>query len=153
MAPLKGICKIYILAQGQLTQKYYVSQVQPNRASNLWPPDHDSTFHVSETLLPNNSPSRHFIFYTEKNEVWKMHILFVKLYAYFSASCYEIWILETGRTMIHYSLVSRWKLIASWRECITGPKFILCICLFITCVTYFCNHIVGVVLFVKIRGN
>ena len=27
---------------------YYAPQVRPNLASNSWPPDHDSTFHVTE---------------------------------------------------------------------------------------------------------
>ena len=32
-----------------LIQKYYGFQVSPNRGSNLWHWDHDSTFHVTET--------------------------------------------------------------------------------------------------------
>ena len=32
-----------------LGQKYYAPQVQPDRDSNSRPPDHDSTFHVTET--------------------------------------------------------------------------------------------------------
>ena len=36
------------LVQVWLRQKYYASQVRPNRGSNSWPPDHDSTFHVTD---------------------------------------------------------------------------------------------------------
>ena len=32
-----------------LGQKYYALQVQPDRGVNSRPPDHDSTFHVTET--------------------------------------------------------------------------------------------------------
>ena len=34
-----------------LGQKYYAPQVRPDRGLNSWPPDHDSTFYVTETLL------------------------------------------------------------------------------------------------------
>ena len=34
-----------------LGQKYYAPQVRPNQGSNSWPPDHDSTFYVTETLI------------------------------------------------------------------------------------------------------
>ena len=34
-----------------LGQKYYAPQVRPNWGSNSWPPDHDSTFHVTERRL------------------------------------------------------------------------------------------------------
>ena len=32
-------------------QKYHVPQVQPGWGLNSWPPDHDSTFHVTETPI------------------------------------------------------------------------------------------------------
>ena len=32
-----------------LGQKYYAPQVRPDQGSNSWTPDHDSTFHVTET--------------------------------------------------------------------------------------------------------
>ena len=38
-------------------QKYYAPQVWPDRGSNLWPPDHDSTFHVTETPALTTRPS------------------------------------------------------------------------------------------------
>ena len=38
-------------------QKYYTPQVQPDWGSNSWPPDHDSTFHVTETPALTTRPS------------------------------------------------------------------------------------------------
>ena len=38
----------YDSGQKYLGQKYYAPQVRPDWGSNLWPPDHDSIFHVSE---------------------------------------------------------------------------------------------------------
>ena len=38
-------------------QKYYAPQVWPNQGSNSWPPDHDSTFHVTETPAVTTQPS------------------------------------------------------------------------------------------------
>ena len=40
---------LYFLIKYDLGQKYCAPQVQPNRGSNSWPPDHDNTFHVTET--------------------------------------------------------------------------------------------------------
>ena len=42
-------CFKVFLAQVQLRQKYYAPQVRPYQDSNPWLPDHDSTFHVTET--------------------------------------------------------------------------------------------------------
>ena len=38
-------------------QKYYAPQVQPDQGSNSWPPDHDSSFHVTETSALTTWPS------------------------------------------------------------------------------------------------
>ena len=41
-----------------LAQKYYALQVQPDLGSESWPPDHDSTFHITEMLvLATRSPA------------------------------------------------------------------------------------------------
>ena len=40
-----------------LGQKYHASQVQPGRGLNSWPPDHDSTFHVTEIPALTTWPS------------------------------------------------------------------------------------------------
>ena len=38
-------------------QKYYAPQVWSDQGSNSWPPDHDSTFHVTETPALTTRPS------------------------------------------------------------------------------------------------
>ena len=38
----------------KLGQKYYAPQVRPDWGSNSWPPDHDGTFHVTETPASNH---------------------------------------------------------------------------------------------------
>ena len=40
-----------------LGQKYYAPQVRPSRGSNSWPPDHDSTSHVTKTPALTTRPS------------------------------------------------------------------------------------------------
>ena len=40
-----------------LGQKHQAPQVQPDWGSNSWPPDHDSTFHVTETPALTTQPS------------------------------------------------------------------------------------------------
>ena len=42
-----------------LGEKYYIytPQVRPDQGSNSWPPDHDSTFHVTETPALTTWPS------------------------------------------------------------------------------------------------
>ena len=40
-----------------LGQKYHAPQVQPGRGLNSWPPNHDSTFHVTETPGITTRPS------------------------------------------------------------------------------------------------
>ena len=40
-----------------LEQKCHAPQVRPDRGSNSWPPDHDSTFHVTETPALTTRPS------------------------------------------------------------------------------------------------
>ena len=47
----------YIWFNYDLVQKYYTPQVQPDQGSNSWPPDHDSTFHVTEMPALNTPPS------------------------------------------------------------------------------------------------
>ena len=39
----------YFWFKYNLGQKYHAPQVQPDRGSNSWPPDHDSTVHANET--------------------------------------------------------------------------------------------------------
>ena len=48
---------IYILDRIQLRAENYALQVRPNWGSNSWPPDHDSTFHVTETPALTTWPS------------------------------------------------------------------------------------------------
>ena len=38
-------------------QKYYAPQVRPDQGSNSWPPDHDSTVHVTKTSALTTRPS------------------------------------------------------------------------------------------------
>ena len=55
---------IYIWFKYDLGQKYYTPQVWPNQDSNSWPPDHDSTFHVTDTLGLTTRSSVTSIIYT-----------------------------------------------------------------------------------------
>ena len=43
--------------QEQLRQRYNTPKVRLDRGSNSWPPDHDSTFHVTETPVLTTQPS------------------------------------------------------------------------------------------------
>ena len=43
--------------QVRLRQKYYAPQSRPDWGSNSWPPDHDSTFHVTGTPVLTTWPS------------------------------------------------------------------------------------------------
>ena len=45
------IAKVYFWFKYDSGQKYYASQVQPDRGSNSWPPDHDRTFNTWDNLL------------------------------------------------------------------------------------------------------
>ena len=47
----------YFWFKYDLGQKYYAPQVRPDRGSNSWPPDHDSTFHVTEMPALTTRPS------------------------------------------------------------------------------------------------
>ena len=47
-SPIVGT-NIYVWFKYNLGQKYHAPQVQPRRGLNSWPPDHDSTFNVTET--------------------------------------------------------------------------------------------------------
>ena len=45
------------LVKYDLGQKYQAPQVRPDWGSNSWPPDHDSTFHVTEMPALTTKPS------------------------------------------------------------------------------------------------
>ena len=47
----------YVWFKYDLGQKYYAPQVQPELGLNSRPPDHDSTFHVTETPALTTWPS------------------------------------------------------------------------------------------------
>ena len=49
--------KWYYWFKYDLGHKYKAPQVRPNRGSNSWPLDHDSTFHVTETPVLTTWPS------------------------------------------------------------------------------------------------
>ena len=51
----------YFWFKYDLAQKYYAHKVWPNRGSNSWPPDHDSTSHVTEMTALTTQPSLTFI--------------------------------------------------------------------------------------------
>ena len=55
----KDLPKLILLVQVRLRAefKYYTPQVWPNQGSNLRPPDHDSTFHATETPALSTWPS------------------------------------------------------------------------------------------------
>ena len=48
---------LYFLFKYDLGQKYCTPQLRPDRGSNSWPPDHDSTFHVTEMSALTTRPS------------------------------------------------------------------------------------------------
>ena len=50
-------CIGYFWFTYDLGQKYQAPQVRPDRDSNSWPPDHDSTLHVTETSALTTRPS------------------------------------------------------------------------------------------------
>ena len=52
-----GLSTKYVWFKYDLEQKYHTPQVQPGRGLNSWPPDHDSTFHVTETPAITTRPS------------------------------------------------------------------------------------------------
>ena len=47
----------YFWFKYDLGQKYHAPQVRPDRGSNSQPPDHDNTYHVTETLALTTRPS------------------------------------------------------------------------------------------------
>ena len=47
----------YFWIKYDLGQKYYAPKVRPFQDSNSWPPDHDSTFHVTEKPALTTQPS------------------------------------------------------------------------------------------------
>ena len=47
----------YIWFKYALGQKYHAPHVWPDQGSNSWPPDHDSTVHVTETPTLTTRPS------------------------------------------------------------------------------------------------
>ena len=48
---------VYFWFKYDLGQKYHAPQVRPNRGSNPWPPDHDSTCYVTEMPAVTTRPS------------------------------------------------------------------------------------------------
>ena len=58
----------YVWFKYDLGQKYHAPQVQPGWGLNSWPPDHDSTFHVTETPAMTTRPS-----VTVPLLSWKLH--------------------------------------------------------------------------------
>ena len=48
---------LYVWFKYDLGQKYYAPQIRPSRGSISWPPDHDRTFHVTETPALTTQPS------------------------------------------------------------------------------------------------
>ena len=61
--PLEWTCwtfrriDLYWWIKYDLGQKYYAPQVRPDWGSNSWPPDHDSTFHITEMPALTTWPS------------------------------------------------------------------------------------------------
>ena len=58
------VCKTLIIRKVQWTflvqlwtEVLCASQVRPDQGLNSWPPDHDSTAHVTKTLAPSTRPS------------------------------------------------------------------------------------------------
>ena len=48
---------LYFWFKYDLGQKYYATQVRPDRGLNSWPPDHDSTLHVTDMSALTTQPS------------------------------------------------------------------------------------------------
>ena len=68
-----------------LGQKYCAPQVRLNQGSNSWPPDHDSTFHVTETPALTTRPSvTSGIIWSCPEGIW--HI-FCRLCHFYSTVC------------------------------------------------------------------
>ena len=51
----------YFWFKYDLGQKYYAPLVQPDRCSNSWPPDHDSTLHITKIPALTTWPSVNFV--------------------------------------------------------------------------------------------
>ena len=63
------VIKGYFWFKYDLGQKYQAPQARPDRGSNSWPPDHDSTFHVTETPALYNTTWPSVISYTDNISV------------------------------------------------------------------------------------
>ena len=70
---------LYFWFKYDLGQKYHAPQVLPDRGSNLRLPDHDSTFHVTETPARTTRPSVTSFFMPVKNgfEEWLEALMYV----------------------------------------------------------------------------
>ena len=51
------ITHLFFWSKHDSGHKYYAPQVRPDRGSKSWPPDHDSTFHVTKPPAPTTWPS------------------------------------------------------------------------------------------------
>ena len=81
----------YLWFKYDLEQKYQALHVRPDWCSNSWPPDHDSTFHVTETPALTTRPSVTSNCLMDTTQVRKLHIQnIIKFSLHFnsySASC------------------------------------------------------------------
>ena len=73
---------IYIWFKYDLGQKYYAPQVQPHQGSNSWPPDHDSTLHVTETPTQTTWPSVTLFMRLQADHLMNDHLTFSILSCY-----------------------------------------------------------------------
>ena len=60
----------YFWFNHNLGQKYYTPQVQPDWGSNSWPPDHDSTHHVTKTPALTTRPQKLFWAWQNMKKEW-----------------------------------------------------------------------------------
>ena len=63
---------LYFWFKYDLGQKYYAPQVRPDRGSHSWPPDDDSTFHVTETPVLTTCVWRHQMMCTINGWLWHL---------------------------------------------------------------------------------
>ena len=62
----------YFWIKYDIGQKYYAPQVQPDWGSNTWPPDHDSTFHVTGMPALTTWPSVTSACYTRVSKNFRL---------------------------------------------------------------------------------
>ena len=100
--------------QVHLGQKYYAPQVQPKRALNSWPPDHESTFHVTEMPALTTWPS---VTSWHAERLWICFMLGIELVAAHGNT------LLLTRTPQHFDVAPGWLLESdSW--CMQCLKFV-----------------------------